>query len=167
MRYQNLLRVKVELVPHGIEEAATTLTEVCIGNDGTGGPAIGNYDVYLGDPRARAYPRKLRAGWVGRIENFPRHMEGRDRDRLAELALHLARGVDWRPEYHGSNRETVVKPGGWVEVHRGRKSHFLNPDGVVACRWHDGWSVKHRETGAQPRCLGCLKALEREGGDAC
>lgn len=82
-----MLHVKVELVPHGIEAARCVLTEVFVGNDGTGNHDVGNYDVYVSDPRGKPYPRCERDGHIGRIENFNR-AEGRD--KLAALALELA-----------------------------------------------------------------------------
>lgn len=72
-----MLRIRVELIPGGYFDAAETLDEVFITNDGTGtcgGPdegGVGNYDVtrepfYL-------YPQDVRAdNALGRIEGIPR-----------------------------------------------------------------------------------------------
>lgn len=72
-----MLRVRVEIVPHGVEAAAEVLDERFIGNDGTGGRATGSYDVYDADPRGKPYPRHEREGWLGRIEDYPRSPEHR------------------------------------------------------------------------------------------
>ena len=83
-----MLRVRVEIVPHGIESAAEVLEERFIGNDGTGGHDIGSYDIYDEDPRGKPYPRNERTGWLGRIENIRRGPE--HRRRLAAEALEMS-----------------------------------------------------------------------------
>lgn len=87
-----MLRVTVEIVPHGDESRAETLTEIFIGNDGTGTHEAGNYDIYTADPRGKPLPRNKRDGWIGRIEGFPRE-EGH-RDLLSLKAFELLAGGD-------------------------------------------------------------------------
>ena len=82
-----MLRVTVEVVPFGIEQAAETIDTIYVGNDGTGGPEVGNYDVYTRDPRGGPHPRQDRPGWAGRIENLPRGKS--HRLTLAAKALNL------------------------------------------------------------------------------
>lgn len=81
-----MLHVKVDLIPGGHEAARQTLTDLYIGNDGTGDRQTGHYDVYTSDPRKQPYPRETRPGWIGRIEDFDR---GQGRDALAAEALRL------------------------------------------------------------------------------
>jgi hypothetical protein len=148
-----VLRVKIELVPHGIEDAKRTLTEVCIVNDGTGDADVGNYDIYLDD---------VRDGWIGRIENFPRYGEQRSRDRLAALALDLARGTQWdgwvdRTEMW-DKVPVDVKPGGWVVMRGCKRTHLLMPDGRTRCRHHWASRVFCREGEFSPlRCRSCAR----------
>jgi hypothetical protein len=85
-----MLRVRVEIVPHGEESQATDIAVVYIGNNGKGGRSIGHYDVYVSDPRGQPYPRHLRAGWIGYIPWFNRAREGRGRIKLASIALAYA-----------------------------------------------------------------------------
>jgi hypothetical protein len=82
-----MLRVRVEILPHGDESRAEILEERFVGNDGTGGDAIGNYDVYDLDPRGKPYPRELRTGWLGRLEGRRRGPD--HRRRLAVEALEM------------------------------------------------------------------------------
>lgn len=96
-----MLRVRVELVPHGVEAGTETLHEVFIGNDGTGyatGPhegGIGNYVVFLDQD-----PRDLLAstrsdymaysdfpGYIGRIDGIERGPQHRATVARAALAL--------------------------------------------------------------------------------
>ena len=83
-----MLHVRIDVIPWGVERARVTLTDVYVGNDGTGDGATGHYDVYTEDPRGRdkSNGRNTRPGWVGRIENFDRT---RGRDALALEALNL------------------------------------------------------------------------------
>lgn len=74
----------------GVEGLRETLTDLYIGNDGTGNRDTGHYDVYLSDPRGEPKPRDTRPGWIGRIEDFDRN---RGRDALAAEALALAQRV--------------------------------------------------------------------------
>lgn len=85
-----MLRIQVELVPHGDESRASTLTMLYVGNDGTGTSEKGNYNVYTEDPRGKPFPREERSGWIGRIEGFSRYGRNRNRDALAAEALMLA-----------------------------------------------------------------------------
>jgi hypothetical protein len=82
-----MLRVRVEVVPYGIEEAGEVIHERYIGNDGTGGHDIGSYDIYDEDPRGRPYPRHERPGWLGRLEG--RRRDEDHRRRLAVEALEM------------------------------------------------------------------------------
>lgn len=75
-----MLRVKIELVPHGIESAAEVLDEFVVANDGTGmatGPdegGWGNYEIYDGDfPRNVDYPHMYAAGFIKHVERTPTH----------------------------------------------------------------------------------------------
>lgn len=84
-----MIRVKIEIVPHGIEGAAEVLDEVVIANDGTipaGGQnegGFGNYEVFDGDyPRVVDYPHMYAAGFIKHVERTPTH-----RIFLAEQAL--------------------------------------------------------------------------------
>lgn len=84
-----MIRVKIEIVPHGVEAAAEVLDEVVIANDGTGCSigrnegGIGNYEVFDGDfPRAVDYPHMYAAGFIKHVERTPTH-----RIFLAEQAL--------------------------------------------------------------------------------
>lgn len=91
-----MLRVRVEIVPYGVEEGAHDILTVYIGNDGSGNHSIGHYDVYVEDPRGQARPRSSRRGWIGKILWFPRRGADRNRIRLAQraLALAVARAVE-------------------------------------------------------------------------
>lgn len=84
-----MIRVKVEIVPHGIESQAEVLDEVVIANDGTGRATgeneggWGNYEVFDGDfPRNVDYPHMYAAGFIKHVERSPDH-----RIFLAEQAL--------------------------------------------------------------------------------
>lgn len=84
-----MIRVKIEIVPHGIESAAEVLDEVVIANDGTGVATgeneggWGNYEVFDGDfPRNVDYPHMYASGFIKHVERTPKH-----RIFLAEQAL--------------------------------------------------------------------------------
>lgn len=83
-----MLRVKVEVVPFGIESLTKALTTVVVANDGTGPHdeaghmTHGNYDVYTEDDRTGRQH-------IGRIEGFERTGPDRRRDALAAAALEL------------------------------------------------------------------------------
>jgi hypothetical protein len=75
-----MIRIKIELVPHGVESAAETLDEFVVANDGTGaatGPnegGWGNYEVFDGDfPRTVDYPHMYAAGFIKHVERTPAH----------------------------------------------------------------------------------------------
>jgi hypothetical protein len=53
-----MLRIKIEIVPYGVEEGVTVLHTFYVGNDGKGNRSIGHYDV----PDARN-PAGLRRGF--------------------------------------------------------------------------------------------------------
>lgn len=60
-----MLRVTVELVPHGIEDRKETLATMEIANDGTGTRRTGNYNTRLIDKNGRIHR-------TGRVEEHPR-----------------------------------------------------------------------------------------------
>lgn len=75
-----MLRVKIELIPWGIEAAAETLDEFVVANDGTGvsgGPdegGWGNYEIFDGDfPRNVDHPHMHASGFIKHVERTPTH----------------------------------------------------------------------------------------------
>lgn len=79
-----MLRVKVELVPWGREEAASVIDEVLIENDGSSiagvGPnqgGVGNYNVFdsesIGHLNMVDYPSMYACGRIEGIERTPNH----------------------------------------------------------------------------------------------
>lgn len=87
-----MIRVKVEIVPHGVEARAELLDTILIANDGTL-PALGedeggfgNYEVFdnetLGHLHAVDYPHMYASGFIKRVERSPEH-----RLFLAEQAI--------------------------------------------------------------------------------
>ena len=89
-----MIRVKIEIVPHGIEAAAEVLDSVLIINDGTGTTlgkdegGVGNYEVHdngtLTHLRAVDYPNMYACGFIKGVERTPEH-----RIFLAEQALSI------------------------------------------------------------------------------
>jgi hypothetical protein len=87
-----LLKVTIELVPHGIEAYSEVLDTVFISNDGTAlatGPnegGIGNYEVHDNETLEHLhtvdYPRMYACGFIKGVERSPEH-----RLFLAEQAL--------------------------------------------------------------------------------
>lgn len=155
-----MLRITVEVVPGGYEGAKRTLSTVYVGNDGTGSSNVGNYDVYLEDPRHQDYPRAQRKGWIGRIENFNRHVFSRGRDNLSSLALYMATGKSW--DVWTAANGAKIRPGGWVVLRGCGRTHFLLPSGVTACRNYGAWRVHCREGElSPPHCKACEKAVAR------
>lgn len=87
-----MIRVKIEIVPHGVESRAEILDTVLIANDGTrralgedeGG--VGNYEVFdnetLGHLHVVDYPHMYACGFIKGVERSPEH-----RLFLAEQAL--------------------------------------------------------------------------------
>lgn len=87
-----MIRVKVEIVPHGNEDRAEVLDTVLVINDGTlqalgedeGG--LGNYEVHDNGSMAHLhnvdYPHMYASGFIKRVERSPEH-----RLFLAEQAL--------------------------------------------------------------------------------
>jgi hypothetical protein len=73
----DMLRIKIELVPFGIESGVRSLGEMKIVNDGTGGNATGNYNVTLFNKAGKKWK-------TGRVEGFKR------REYTAWRLLHLA-----------------------------------------------------------------------------
>lgn len=88
-----MLRVRVEVVPHGREDAALVVDEVWAGNDGTGisGGAneggVGNYDFWHPPVGTDAWETSI-GEVVGRFEGLKRTPE--HRLLLAKLALEAA-----------------------------------------------------------------------------
>lgn len=88
-----MLRVRVELVPYGLERHAEVIEEVFVANDGTGrggGPnegGTGNYDISLNN-LAYEYPGVDRKcpEYLGRIEGLIR-IPGAHRVTMARTAL--------------------------------------------------------------------------------
>lgn len=87
------LRVRIELVPHGVEAGAEVLDEVLIGNNGTGirggrdSGGVGNYDIFdisLAQIHAMDYPEEAKLGEIRGLERSPDH-----RLTLAKLALEV------------------------------------------------------------------------------
>lgn len=90
-----MIRVKVEIVPHGNEDRAEVLDTILIINDGTiqalgedeGG--FGNYEVHDGGSAAHLnnvdYPHMYASGFIKHVERNPDH-----RTFLAEQALGVA-----------------------------------------------------------------------------
>lgn len=60
-----MIRVTVELVPHGTGEPVR-LGSAVIANDGTGGMKVGNYEFALAGKKLNRWWRR------GRVEKFPR-----------------------------------------------------------------------------------------------
>lgn len=66
-----MIRIKIELVPFGIESEKRGIGHITIENDGTGTKTNGNYNVKLSKIRL---PNQL---WKnGRVEGFPRRKLG-------------------------------------------------------------------------------------------
>ena len=69
-----MLRVTIEIVPHGIEECARVIAKAAIINNGTGTAELGNYQVSLaggdGKPLRRRFWKK------GSVLGFPREKRG-------------------------------------------------------------------------------------------
>lgn len=90
-----MLRIKVEVVPHGIESVSEVLDEIWVENDGTGIPGgpndggVGNYNVFppgetLEHLHVVDYPSMYACG---HIEGVPR--DERHRLVVAETALSI------------------------------------------------------------------------------
>lgn len=109
-----MLRVKIELVPHGNEKEAEVLDTVIIANDGTGrGPVgpneggIGNYDVFDNETvdhlNVVDYPSMYSCGRIEGVERTPDH-----RIYLAAEAINTVREA--RDAGH-QNAKPVEPPG--------------------------------------------------------
>lgn len=62
-----MIRVTIELLPHGDESQARHLGTIFISNDDTGTDDWGSYNVRLTKPSG--------TGWrIGRVEHFPRRI---------------------------------------------------------------------------------------------
>lgn len=87
-----MLKVTIELIPHGIEAYAEVLDTIFISNDGTGhatGPnegGVGNYEIHDNETLEHLhvvdYPSMYACGFLKGIERSPEH-----RIFLAEQAL--------------------------------------------------------------------------------
>lgn len=87
-----MIRVKVEIVPYGVEAAAEVLDSILIINDGTGvclgkdEGGVGNYEIHdngtLSHLHAVDYPYNYACGFIKSVERTPTH-----RLFLAEQAL--------------------------------------------------------------------------------
>lgn len=94
-----MLRIKVELVPHGVESMSEVLDTIYVSNDGTGIPGgpneggVGNYEVHDNETLAHLhnvdYPSMYACGFIKGLERTPQH-----RLLLAEQALGVVQ--DWR-----------------------------------------------------------------------
>lgn len=81
-----MLRVTIELVPHGDESRKSTLATAIIANDGTGDATTGNYD-------ARFYDKSGTKLWKGaKVTGFPRRR--RLPWDLLQRALNIAIGEE-------------------------------------------------------------------------
>jgi hypothetical protein len=109
-----MLRIKVEVVPHGIESAAFELDTIWIENDGTGisgGPndgGVGNYNVFppgetLGHLHVVDYPSMYACG---HIEGVPR--DERHRLVVAETALSIVN--EWNAKVAAAEAEEDFDP---------------------------------------------------------
>lgn len=80
-----MLRITVELVPHGVEYLSRTLSIVEIVNDGTGTPELGNYDLNVIHGPGKGLAKR-------RIERFERQtLDAVDLAEIALFTLNLAR----------------------------------------------------------------------------
>jgi hypothetical protein len=66
-----MLRVTIELVPHGVESMKRTIATARIVNDGTGDHSIGNYtytvkgaERILAEGRVTGFPRLAKDAWA-------------------------------------------------------------------------------------------------------
>lgn len=107
-----MIRVRVEIVSHGVEAAAEVLDSVLIINDGTGlclgedEGGIGNYEVHdngtLEHLHNVDYPHMYACGFIKGIERTPAH-----RLFIAEQALGIvqeARKLEEEGKFEGSAR---------------------------------------------------------------
>lgn len=91
-----MLKVTIELVPHGIESMSEVLDTIFISNDGTAiatGPnegGFGNYEVHDNETLAHLhtvdYPAMYACGFIKGVARIPEH-----RIFLAEQALGIVR----------------------------------------------------------------------------
>lgn len=109
-----MIRVRVEIVPGGIEDRAEVLDEILVENDGTGialgadEGGIGNYNVFdeesIGHLAVVDYPSMYACGFIKGVERTPEH-----RLLLAETAISVvrqARDEKWHEHRHGYKRPT-------------------------------------------------------------
>lgn len=107
-----MLRVKVELVPRGIESRAEVIEEILIENDDTlpaGGPdegGRGNYNIFhdesIGHLHVVDYPHMYACGFIKEVERTPEH-----RLLLAETAISVvrqAKAEEWWDQGKGYKR---------------------------------------------------------------
>lgn len=92
-----MLKVTIELVPHGREDAASVLDTIWISNDGSGhgavGPnegGVGNYEIHDNETLAHLhtvdYPAMYACGFLKGVERTPEH-----RIFVAEQAIGIVR----------------------------------------------------------------------------
>lgn len=104
-----MLRVKVELVPHGIESRSEVLHDIWIENDGTGtfgGPnegGVGNYCIFpdgetLGHLHVVDYPSMYACGTLKGVPRTPDH-----RFKVAAEALSIVR--EWEDQIKAAEAE--------------------------------------------------------------
>ena len=67
-----MLVVKIELWPHGQKKKRKEIGRMYIGNDGTGSPMRGNYDVYVCSEGQTEPPPDGAYARAGRVEQYPR-----------------------------------------------------------------------------------------------
>lgn len=131
-----MLRIRIELVPHGIESASSVLDTIYVSNDGTGvsgGPdsgGIGNYEVHdnetLGHLATVDYPSMYACGFIKGVERTPAH-----RIFLAEQALGVVQEA--RQQREGLNPHDPSSPQITREIQRicrrAEGNICLDPDG--------------------------------------
>ena len=74
-----MLRITIELLPHGSEKHKKPLGMATITNDGTGSESFGNYNVKLytwHEPPLKYLVQLTRTWKTGRVELFPRKTRG-------------------------------------------------------------------------------------------
>lgn len=82
-----MIRVTVELIPHGVEARKRTLAVGEIANDGSGTYSSGNYTAWFG----RVKTGKARNGRQGEVKDFPRQAKN-----VWHLLAHCLRAAKYR-----------------------------------------------------------------------
>lgn len=97
-----MLRITVELVPHGIESQARTLSTTYVGNTGGADRYLGDYVVYDEDPRGNIIlPVGYVSGWQWRD---PVTDEFADERGLAAIALKQVYDASDKPRGGGAGK---------------------------------------------------------------